>query len=347
MTHASPRDGRGPVVVLSHPGDLHATTVLERLRSRGVPAVLFDASDLPDRQTLTIDHTGGRPRLRLRHRDAGLVELTDARSVWWRRPQVVSLDAVADADARGFCHGEWHEALHGLYSLLDCPWMNPLTADQTASHKALQLAVAPRLGLRVPATLMTSDADEARAFAERLGPGRVVYKIFAATYQVWRETRVLTEADLAHLDRLHLAPVIFQELVPGVADIRVTVVGDDLFAMAIDGGASADVDFRLRMGRAATSPVTLPDAVADGLRRLMDHFGLVYGGADFRLTPDGEYVFLEVNPAGEFLFCEYGAGHPLTDAVAGWLADPPASGRATQPTRTTSTAAAGTPGSTG
>lgn len=346
MTQPSLGGGRGPVVVLSHPGDLHATTVLDRLRSWDVPAVLFDASDLPTRQTLTIDHTGRRPGLRLRHAEHGTVDLSEVRSVWWRRPQVASLDAVADADARGFCHGEWHEALHGFYSLLDCPWMNPLVADQTASHKALQLAVAPRFGLRVPATLMTSDADEARAFVGRLGPGRVVYKIFAATYQVWRETRVLTPADLAHLDRLHLAPVIFQELVPGVADVRVTVVGDELYAMAIDGRGSDDVDFRLRMGQASTSAVTLPDDVAAGLRQLMAHFGLVYGGADFRLTPDGEYVFLEVNPAGEFLFCEHGAGHPLTDAVAGWLAGP-TPGVATQPTLTTSTAASSTPGSTG
>ena len=311
------------MVVLSHPGDLHATTVIERLESRGVPTFLFDLTDLPMRQTLTIDHTGGRPAVRVRHGELGVVDLTDARSVWWRRPQLVSLDEVADADARGFCYGEWHEALHGMYALLDCPWMNPLLADQAASHKALQLAVAPRFGLRVPATLMTSDADEARSFAERLGVENVVYKIFAATYQVWRETRRLGADDLAMLDRLRLAPVIFQEYVPGVADIRVTIVGDELFAMEIDGRSSPDIDFRLRMGSASTSAVVLPDEVAAGLRALMAHFGIVYGGADFRLTPDGDYVFLEVNPGGEFLFCEYGAGYPLTDAVAGWLADPP------------------------
>lgn len=249
-----------------------------------------------------------------------MVDLTAARSVWWRRPQQVSLESVADPAARGFCYGEWHEALHGLYTLLECPWMNPVLADQTASHKALQLAVAPGIGLRAPRTLMTSDADEVRAFVDLLGLENVVYKIFAATYDVWRETRRLAADDLDLLDRLNLAPVIFQEYVPGGADIRVTVVGDELFAMAIDGQGSPDIDFRLRMRSAATTATTLPDDVAQGVRALMAHFGIVYGGVDFRRTPDGEYVFLEVNPAGEFLFCEYGAGLPITDAVAGWLA---------------------------
>ena len=329
-------------MVLSHPQDLHATTVIEALTARGVPTVLFDLADLPQRATISLHHGPDGSRVRLRRADLGVVDLTDARSVWWRRPQLVDLAGIGDDTARGFAYGEWHEALNGLYTLLTCPWLNSVVGDQLASHKANQLALAPQFGLVVPETLMTSDEDEAREFAERLGPGNVVYKIFAATHQVWRETRILRPDDLEQLGRLRWCPTIFQRCVPGVADIRVTAVGDQLFAMAIDGRDSDDVDFRLRMGKSATSPITVPDHVASGLRALMRHFGIVYGGADFRLTPEGEWVFLEINPAGEFLFVEYGAGHPITDAVAGWLADPVA-----QPIRTTSTSTTGTAARTG
>ena len=62
------------------------------------------------------------------------------------------------------------------------------------------------------------------------------------------------------------------------------------------------------------------------MRHLMAHFGLAYGAIDLRLTDDGDWVFLEVNPAGEFLFCETGAGFPITEAVADWLADPATDG---------------------
>ncbi len=314
------------IVVISHPRDLHAQRVLEVLRARGRPAILFDVSDLPNRARLTIDPTAeGGPSARLAHVDMGTVELTDATAVWWRRPQLVNLDAVADPAARGFCYGEWQEALHGMHWLLDCPWMNPVLADQVASHKALQLTVAPHLGLRVPETVMTSDADVARAFVERHGPGQTVYKIFAATEQVWRETRVVRDHDLAKLDRLHLAPVIFQQKVPAVADIRVTIVADQMFAMAIGGDRPVDgdtVDFRLGLPGATTKPFAIPRDVEAALHRLMSHFGIVYGGADFRLTSSGELVFLEINPAGEFLFVEQGAGHPITHAVADWLCEP-------------------------
>jgi glutathione synthase/RimK-type ligase-like ATP-grasp enzyme len=312
------------ILVISHPADVHARRVLERLASWGREAVLFDIADLPDESTLTIDYVEpSRPRVRLAHGSAGQVELTSATAVWWRRPQFVRLDAITDADALAFTHGEWHEALHGIYHLLLCPWMNPPQLDEAASRKAFQLAVASSLGMRVPDTIMTSDRDEAMRFIERHGIGRTIYKIFSATHQVWRETRLVGEDDLASLDSLRLAPVIFQEYIPAVADLRVTIVGDSMFPMAIDNRDSGyEVDFRVNLAEARTSAVELPDRVSDALRALMTQFGIVYGAVDLRLTPDGDYVFLEINPAGEFLFAEHGSGFPITDAVAGWLAAP-------------------------
>lgn len=312
------------IVVISHEADVHARRVLERLAGWGRSAFLFDLADFPNRATLSIDYTDpAAPCARVHHHEHGVVDLTAASAVWWRRPQFVDLAAVTDSDARGFTFGEWHEALNGLNLLLTCPWMNPPQQDEVASRKAYQLTVAHSLGLRVPDTLMTSDPDAARGFVERHGLDRTIYKIFSATHQVWRETRLVRADDLASFDALRLAPVIFQEYVPAIADIRVTIVGDEMFPMAIDSrGTSYEVDFRVSLAESRTSACTLPDDVVNALRLLMKRFGIVYGGVDLRLTPEGEYVFLEINPAGEFLFAEAGTGLPITDAVAGWLAGP-------------------------
>lgn len=322
------------IVVISHQADRHAERVITRLRARGREVLLLDLADLPHRATLSID-PGGTTRATIRHTRAAAgrtraspsvatpaVDLTRATAVWWRRPQTVELGAIKDPDARGFAYGEWHEAIYGMYQLIPCPWMNPVHADEIASHKALQLAVVPSVGLRVPETLMTSDQAEAREFVARQeGRGRrTIYKIFAATHQVWRETRLVGPADLAQLGSLHLAPVIFQEYVPAVADIRVTLVGERVFAMSIAGGPA--VDFRLGLGEASTAAFELPPEVVSSLQAMMRRFGLVYGAVDLRLTPEGELVFLEINPAGEFLFVEAGARHPITEAVADWLCDP-------------------------
>jgi len=311
------------IVVISHPDDRHAAAVSTALGRVGEEVVLFDLADLPDRATLGVDYDDPcDPVVTLVH-DGVTSVLSDATAVWWRRPQAPVLDAIGDVDVLGFTHGEWYEALNGIYQLLDCPWLNDPIRNEVASRKALQLKVAAELGLRIPRTLMTSDADAALRFVEREGLGNVIYKSFASTHQVWRETRKLRADDLAMFDSLKLAPVIFQEHIPAAADVRVTIVGDQVFPLEIDARRSDyDVDFRVDMGHAATRAATIPDEVEKRLRRMMERFGLAYGAVDLRRTPDGDYVFLEINPAGEFLFAEVHGQFPITDAVAGWLRSP-------------------------
>ena len=59
--------------------------------------------------------------------------------------------------------------------------------------------------------------------------------------------------------------------------------------------------------------------VAEKLMKLMAEFDLNFGAVDFRLTPDGEHVFLEVNPAGEYLFASERSGQPVPQAIAATL----------------------------
>ena len=312
------------IVVISHPDDRHAEVILDDLAGRGRDAFLFDLADLPDRAAVTIAYDDPeRPVVVVDHVEHGVIELSAATSIWWRRPLVPVLDAISDPDVFGFTHGEWHEALNGLYQLVDCPWMNDPIRNEIASRKAHQLVVASQLGMRIPRTVMTSDSQRAQAFIDGEGLGNVIYKTFASTHQVWRETRLVQHADLDMLDSLRYAPVIFQEYVPAVADLRVTIVGTEVYPMAIDiRGTDYEVDFRVSMRDARTSVAQLPDIVTKQLLRLMDRLGLAYGAIDLRLTEDGDYVFLEINPAGEFLFVEHGVGLPVTDAVSRWLCEP-------------------------
>lgn len=311
------------IVVISSPSDPHAERVVATLRADGQEVLLLDLSDLPDRATLTIDYDGATaPRLRYSG-PAGPVDLSQAQSVWWRRPQAVELSAITDPDVVAFTYGEWQEAINGMWQLMDAPWMNPPARDEVAARKALQLRVAAELGLRVPRTLITSNPAEARAFIDREGVGRTIYKTFSCTHAIWRETRLVGPAELDELERVRLAPVIFQEFIPAGVDLRVTAVGGRLFPAAIDPtGTDYDVDFRMSLGQAQVAAAELPAEVEKRLLALMERLGLVYGAIDVRRTPDGEHVFLEVNTAGEFLFVEDRTGQPITRALADWLATP-------------------------
>jgi D-alanine-D-alanine ligase-like ATP-grasp enzyme len=80
-----------------------------------------------------------------------------------------------------------------------------------------------------------------------------------------------------------------------------------------------DVDVRMNVDAKHVAH-DLPNDVSDKLRALMRRLGLVYGAIDLRLSEDGRYVFLEINPAGQFLYVEEQTGQPITSALAARLA---------------------------
>lgn len=310
-------------VIVSYADDRHAAGVLDLLRQDGHETLLFDLSDLPKNATITFDYDRSGNCVARYALKGALYSLDRARSVWWRRPRYPDLEAISDPDAHAFAANEWNEALTGLWRLIGAPWMNPPARDQAAARKAFQLKIAAGLGLRIPRTLITSDPGAAREFCHSQGLGRTVYKSFSATRDVWRETRVFGARELDGLDQLRLAPVIFQEYISGGLDIRATVIGDCVFAAAINvPEGSYQADFRMSLGKSRIEPIELPTAVAQRLRDMLRHFGLVYGAFDLRRTPDGDYVFLEVNTSGEFLFIEQQTGQPITRTIADWLVAP-------------------------
>jgi len=310
------------IAVVSYPDDPHAQAVMSHLRDAGAPAVLLDLADLPERATLTMRYeNGGRPRLEYRREGEPTLDLQSVRTVWWRRPRVPEPASITDPEALLFAANEWQEAINGLWQLLDARWVNHPIRDEVAARKALQLRVAAEVGLTVPRTLVTSDPDEARTFIDGRGDAATVFKTFSCTHEIWRETRLIRADELPLLDTVRLAPVIFQEYVPAGVDLRITIVGGRLFAAAIHSQETDyEVDFRMSLGQAEVEATTLPAEVEEGLLALMGRLGLLYGAVDMRRTPTGEYVFFEVNTAGEFLFVEELTGQPIARNLAELLA---------------------------
>jgi glutathione synthase/RimK-type ligase-like ATP-grasp enzyme len=305
------------ILILSTPRDEHAQAVCAELSKLGARTHLLDLSDFPQRLRLAMKYQGREHHFAFGCSDTGL-DLDDCGAVWWRRPQppVVSSEIVR-ASHRHFALNESSEALYGLWHALDTFWINDPARDEVAQHKAYQLRVAQDVGLEIPTTLITNCPQEVREFVESRGPERVIYKSFSATEEEWRETRLLRSEELQFLENVRFAPVIFQEYIEATVDLRVTIVGDRIFPVAIHSqDTSYKVDFRIDIGGAHIEAAGLPREVEDGLRALMGRLGLVYGAVDLRRTPEGRHVFLEINPAGQWLFVERPSGHPITACLA-------------------------------
>ncbi len=309
------------IVIFSSPEDIHATTVRKLLDARGAENCILNLAEFPLAMDIGLSFASrGAANLALRLKDGGRLDFGAVKSVWWRRPQGFGFpQALADPVHRAFAQQESDFAFKGMYLASGAYWINDVTRDALASHKVWQLKVAGELGLDIPRTLITNSPEDVRRFraeARAEEGGEVVYKAFLASPMAWRETRILRDADMAQIDSVRLAPVIFQNYVPAVRDVRVTVVGRTLFAAAAETEkAEYAADVRMNPG-IGWAEAKLPAAVQKGIRAMMDRFGLEYGAFDFRVTPEGRHVFLEVNPAGQFLFIQNATGMKIAEAMA-------------------------------
>jgi hypothetical protein len=310
------------VLIAAPLADPHAQAVATALGKCGVAVELLDLADYPINLTLTIAFGDGDRRMQLRRpgTGAGHLDMEKVRAVWWRRPGTFSFPESMLPAHRRLAHSESSTAFHGMFAAMRASWINPPAEDELANHKPYQLAVAQAVGLEIPRTLMTSDPDELRAF-RRECEDDVIYKQFIALPESWAETRKLGVAESQISDEsIRMAPVIFQRRVAAIADLRVTIIGDDVFAAAVDlRDLEYAIDVRLNLNPRYVIH-NLPIEVTAKLQALMHKLDLVYGAIDLRLTEDGRYVFLEINPAGQFLYVEEQTGQPIAQALASRLA---------------------------
>jgi hypothetical protein len=105
---------------------------------------------------------------------------------------------------------------------------------------------------------------------------------------------------------LTAAPGIFQELTEKLFEVRITAMGHQLYAVKIHSQeiSSARMDWRAATEEIRLEPMTVPKSVQRACRAVMRDLGLVFGCFDFIVTPAGEYLFLEVNESGAFLWLE-------------------------------------------
>jgi hypothetical protein len=307
------------ILVVSHAEDAHAGPVIDEVRRQRERCVMFDLAAMPRQVGLSFSAGRHGTGATLTGLEGGMVEAAAIGAIWWRRPRPYQLDAALSPSHAAYATVQVHEAMSGFWGSLRAGWMNEPWADERASHKPAQLAAAEAAGLAVPPTLISCVPDDARAFLEGLGDRPVIQKPLRPTEASWRPTRFVSPSDRGRLLDLRLAPAILQAYVPGV-DIRVTAVAGRLFATAIDARQTGSPeDFRPVYAQASVSACRLPGEVEAGLRALVDSLGLSYAAIDLRRTDEGRHFFLEVNPAGQWLFLEDRTGQPITRAVADGL----------------------------
>lgn len=328
---------KNTVLIISNSRDLHADLMAPLLAARGKRCFRLDLDAFPRDYQLSQRFLHGAPHGRLRHLPSGAqLDLDDVSAVWNRKPGDF---AFASADLapqeQAYAQQESEQALFGLLYSLDCFWMSHPNALRGASWKGEQLQRALCHGFRVPASIVTNDPDEARAFLDAL-PGEGIFKSLSSPLLgadkvehadcivTGLATTLVTPAMRECLDAVSELACHFQEYIPKQYELRVTVIGEAMFAARIDSqdDPRTQVDCRDMSAEVRYSAVRLPAQVEQRCLAFVRSYGLAFSALDLIVTPEGDYVFLENNPCGQFLFIEQLVPeYRLCDAVADLLSE--------------------------
>jgi hypothetical protein len=298
-------------LILAETLDVHADYVSWALKTAGYETTFINGShdNVPTRASLYLDEVT----------DAFTSpDWEDAEAVWCRRlPKPPMADKGQDENEaftivqeRRFTR--WLIELHALNG--NIRWVNAPAAALASENKLAQLKIARSLGLAVPRTLITAQPERFRAFLR--SEGTVVAKPF--TGYSWEYESGLTLTAFASLldsqrgselsdQDIARCITIYQQRIAKAYDVRMLVMGTDVFAYKVIQDGEQHFDFRVgfyQEGHLKYEAIPVPALLKRKMAGFIKALQINFASADFAVTADGEWVFLDLNPSGQWLFVE-------------------------------------------
>lgn len=307
------------ILIISNSQDLHADLVAARLTAGGHPLFRLDLDRFPrDFQTCQW-HAGGALHNKIRRRgDEHWLDLAEVGAVWIRKPGEFTFlsDELAPQEL-AYARQEAEHALFSLLYTLDCYWVSHPLALRGAQWKGEQLKRAARMGFLVPDSLTTNAPEDVLAFKHGLA-GDMIFKSLSDPMLAGGElepeqrsngglgTTIVDDDMLRNVEAVGQLHCHFQRYIPKQYELRVTVIGERVFAAKIHSqdDARTAVDSRDMSAPVRYEAAQLPDELRRRCVAFVRSYDLRYGALDLIVTPGGEVVFLENNPAGQFLYIE-------------------------------------------
>ena len=307
------------ILIITCRDDLHADKVEISLHSKGATPFRINLDEFPKDYDLNMTLVQGTWQGSINHRITNnSVSIEDIGAIWLRKSAeyCYASDDLSPQE-KAFAKQETEHTLFSLLYSLDCFWMSHPKALRAAQWKGEQLKRASQLGFRVPKSIISNQPASVRKFKNEI-PGDIIFKAMSSSFLgadkvetkdlsvSGLSTTVISEEQLESIDAISELACCFQEYIPKKYELRVTVIGHKIFAAKIDSQADprTKTDFRDFSVDIPYQATQLPESIERQCLAFVHDSQLMFGALDIIVTPDDEYVFLENNPAGQFLFVE-------------------------------------------
>lgn len=318
------------ICIVSFRDDPHANLVEKALHEQGFTDVM--RVDL-DRSLYDLDLVFSLDGFHLSDKlNPGLKATREnIKTVWWRRVGTGKVPRIC-ADLEEVDWGEcFRAALWAMESLPGglFPFGHP-NEIMAAENKLLQIKNAMAVRFQVPRTCISNNKIVLENFASTC-PDLVVKPLRLAATVVNGLENYITAANVKANELIHLLQnennseptfLCCQERIRKKADIRVLSMPDSShFAFEIDtsGLPEDEVDWRVETMTFPHRQIEIPSEIEACMNKFLAAMNLTSGSFDFALTSDDQWIFLECNPNGQWLWLELKTGVELARKVASLL----------------------------
>lgn len=312
------------ILVLGGDNDPHVSVVIDKIRNRGGKIYQIYHDNLGAYSLQLCD--GGGYDLYCHG------QLVEDVSVVWNRPKIiVPLARESDASrAEVLRYREWIGFMRAISFLYSDLTVNNPTSKWANSSKIFQWKLASSVGLRCPKTLITTNKGDALKFCEKHGhligktlndpriqdnSNRKNDTIVMTTSIERHHISNATEAQFAY------CPIFIQERIEKKFELRVVYVNEKLFAFRIDPYSKkyTSVDWRWGNHTLNFTEYNIDESLSLRLSRFMKVAQLTYGHFDLIVDNNDDFIFLECNADGQWMWLDPIVNGEISDEFANML----------------------------
>jgi len=310
------------VLALTYEEDPHADSVCDYLEEIGIEFFRINTEKIIKNYSVSFD---SKQEVFVISDDSKEIIVDDSWNIWNRRILDPEIPLKMPKDLERIVTTETKKTWDGLLISHKGKVINKPQNQYIANNKIDQIRFVSQYGrgIRIPYTLLTNNPEDLIKFYEN--NLEICHKLQQQT-MVERDGEVLTaytnivnENNLENVELLRRNPCLFQTYIEKAYELRITVLEDKAIGIAIHSQDSerSKIDFRrYDFENVKYEQVELPRNVEDFCMDLIKHYGLSFGQVDMIITPKEEYVFLEINPNGQWLWLEEQSKYNLTKDVA-------------------------------
>lgn len=312
------------VLVITNKSDITSDFIIKQLKETKIPFYRFNTDELTKTVFVSLDFSKEEFLLFDEHLNEHFY-LDSFTAVYYRRPELPIIEATDLTEGElSFLENEIIYTLEAIYRILNSAfWVSSVYSIRNAENKPHQLLIAKKIGLKIPASLISNWPE---TFQDFVANGERIIKPIKSGLIESEGNDSIIFTSLLHdsivLDeQIRPCPQFVQQHIEKIADVRVTVVGKKVFSAKICSQVMQEtkIDWRRGENELVHENIELPNDVCKMLVELVETLDLKFGAIDLIQSTSNEFYFLEINPNGQWAWIERQTGHKISSELVNLL----------------------------